>query len=157
MNASSRWRSTDPAAPAGRRDPSAAGGSAAPAAEGGAGSARPMLWSVAICLGWAALAVRSPDVTYHLAPFAAASAWPVAGRLQHRAPLGRPSATALVAGSLALTLATAFALASAGHLAGPAVWHGSGALEAVVASVAGAAWAWRVATRARPGIVGRFA
>lgn len=127
-----------------------------PAAEGGARWPRAAVWSVAICLGWGALAARSPDVTYHLAPFAAASAWPVAARLAHREPLRFRAAIAIVAGSLALTLATALVLAADGRLGGPSVWHGSGALETVLASIGGAAWGWRVATRARPGLVGRL-
>lgn len=154
MSAPSRWQSTGPVSPTGRRDPSAAGGSAAPTAEGGT---RPALWTLAICIAWGALALRSPNITYHLAPFAAASAWPIAARLQHRAALPRRPAAAIVAGSLAFTLATVLVLATTGSLDGPSVWHGSGALETMLAPVAGAAWGWRVASRARPGLVGRVA
>lgn len=155
-SASSRPRSTDPVSLTGRRDPSAAGGSAASAAEGGARWLNAAVWPVAICVGWAALAVRSPDVTYHLAPLAAASAWPAAARLAHQRPLPLRLAIAIVAGSLALTIATALLLAATGRLGGPSVWHGSGALETVLASIAGAGWGWRVATRTRPGLVGRL-
>jgi len=138
-----------------RRDPLAAGGSAAPTAGGGALCA-PGAWTIAICLGWAVLAIRSPDVTYHLAPFAAASAWPVASRLALGRAIRRETALAIVASALSLTLVTVLVLAAAGRLGGPSVWHGSGALETVVLALLGAAWAWRVATRDRPGLIGRL-
>lgn len=156
MRASAGPQSAGAVSPTGRRDPSAAGGSAAPATEGGASWRRTAPWPVAICVGWAALATRSPDVTYHLAPLAAAAAWPLRARLARHVRLPIRAATAAAAGSLALTLATALALAAVGHLSGPSLWHGSGALETVLAAIVGATWGWRVATRARPGLIGRL-
>lgn len=112
------------------------------------------LWPVAICLGWAALASRSPHVTYHLAPLAAAAAWPVSARLGQRGPLTTRAANVVTVGGLVLTLVTALVLAIGGSLGGPALWHGSGALETVLAAAIGASWGWRVATRRRRGLVG---
>lgn len=148
-----RAKRADRVIPTGPRDPSAADVSAAPAAEGDA-SRRGAVWPIAVSVVWLALALRSPHVTYHLAPFLAAASWPVALRLRGRAPVPAHRASTVAAGGLGLTLVAAFVLAVGRALGGPSVWHGSGALETPVVAVVGAAWGWRAATRHRLGLLG---
>ena len=141
--------------PAGPRHPPAVG-LPNPTAGTGAVLAASAAWPLAICVVWAALALRSPQATYHLMRFVASAAWPVSVRLAIGAPLARRMAVALAGGSLALTLAAAAVLGLAGALSGLSLWHGNGALETPLAAAAGAVWGWRVAARSGRGIVGRL-
>lgn len=117
---------------------------------------RGLLWPAAVCLIWTALAARSPHVTYHLAPVIAGAAGPVAVRMQARSRLSRGSASLIALAGLGITMAAQLGLGSAGWLAGPSLWHGSGALETPMAAGVGAAWGWRVAVRRRRGVLGRL-
>jgi hypothetical protein len=65
---------------------------------------------------------------------------------------------AIVAGiGLTITLSAAVVLALNGALAGPSLWHGSGAIEAPLLAIAGGLWGWRMASRRRAGILRVFA
>lgn len=137
---------------AGPCDPSAIGVPAAPVA-GGRTVARAGLWSASVTAVWLVLAFRSPHVTYHLAPFVAAAAWPVSLRWVIGAPVPLRAAVVAAAGGLAVTLLGVFVLAIRGSLSGPSVWHGSGAAESLLLAVGGTLWGWRAAMRRRPGVL----
>lgn len=108
---------------------------------------------LAISCAWLALALRAPHSTFHLAPFLAAASWPIAlrRRSHHVAPAG--AAAMVAAGSLLITLVAAATLGLEGALGGPSIWHGSGALEALLLAPLGAAWGWRAATRRHLGLL----
>lgn len=110
-----------------------------------AASGRRWSWySPAVTVGfaalWAVLALRSPTVTYHLAPLLVAAAWP----LTHRLVLGEPARARVAAGTalagLVLALATTGLLVAANALAGPDLAGGGNAFaETLVAVGVGAA------------------
>lgn len=143
-----------PAAPVGRRNPPPAGDPAASAA-GATSTLRGAALPIAVGAAWLALGLRSPHVTYHLAPVLGAASWPAALRVRHRAPAPAARAALAAGGGLGITLAVALVLAWQGALGGPSLWHGSGALETPLLAGIGALWGWRAASRPRPGLLGR--
>ncbi len=118
---------------------------------------RDAAWPVGIAAAWVALALRSPQVTYHVAPFLVAASWPAVLRLRNDGSVPPRLAAATAAASLAAALGATLLLALTGALSGPSVWHGSGALETQLFAAAGAVWGWRAAARRRPGLLGRLA
>jgi hypothetical protein len=112
----------------------------------------PPLATIALSAAWAALASASPTRTYHVAPLLAVLAWPLLERIRNG---GRSTRSALgpVLGGLAVTGATATALALSGSLDGPALVGGSGFGEAVILIAAGSMWGLRILTRPRPGLL----
>jgi hypothetical protein len=111
-------------------------------------------WPVLIGAAWAVLAMRSPTVTYHLAPFLVAAAGPVATRVSAGTRLASRAAAWSTTVSLGVALVVTGWLAVAGALAGPALWGGSGAIETPIFAVVGGTWGWRAATRSQPGLLG---
>jgi hypothetical protein len=98
---------------------------------------------------WVALALRRPEVTYHLAPLIVAGSAPVTARHEARRPRGRVPLIAGTASTL-LALAITVALAVTDHLEGPTLWHTRpAALEAVLAALAGGVCGTWVAMRWR--------
>lgn len=109
-----------------------------------------------IAAAWAALAVRHPEVTYHLAPLLAAASAPLATRQRTRPQRSRIS---LIAGaaSTTLVLVIAAAMALTDHLEGPTNWHTRpAALEATKLAIVGGMWGTRVATQGPSGLLGRL-
>ena len=98
-----------------------------------------------IAAAWIALALWRPTVTYHLAPFLVAGAWPF---LLRDGPLRVANADALraaVAG-LGLTILTAFVLVGVDAMRGPTLWdRGHAFLEVVPIALVGAATGYRIA------------
>ena len=86
-----------------------------------------------------------PTVTYHLAPFLVAGAWPF---LLRNGPLRVANADALraaVAG-LGLTILTALVLVGADAMRGPTLWdRGHAFVEVVPIALVGAATGYRIA------------
>ena len=102
----------------------------------------PGFWTVAALAVWVVLAVRSPELTYHLAPLIAAGVWPLMS--------GRAAAAVASGG---VTIAVAVGLALSDSLEGPDLVGGHAAFgEAVLFAVFGAALgaAWAVARTATP-------
>jgi hypothetical protein len=100
------------------------------------------------------LALRSPTLTYHLAPTLAAGAWPVVARVRS----GRASVGAGVragAGGLLVAGGATLALWQMEALRGPVLIGGTAPIEAAIAAVVGATWGAWVLTRARAGLVVR--
>lgn len=118
---------------------------------------RGAVWPSGLALAWVALALRSPHVTYHLAPLLVAASLPVVLRLRSDGPVRSRVATRAALTGLGAALGAAALLAFNAALSGPALWHGSGALETPLVAAAGAAWGWRTATRRRTGLLGRLA
>lgn len=111
------------------------------------------LATLAILAVWSVLAYRSPTLTYHFAPLLAAAAWPVLERRSGSVP--RAQALVAAVGAFAATTATGVALTIADRLEGPALWDRGHALwEVVIFAAVASAWALRVATRDRPGLIG---
>jgi hypothetical protein len=98
-----------------------------------------------IALVWIGLAVWRPTVTYHLAPFLVAGAWPF---LLRRGPLRVANADALraAAAAFAVAIACALVLMLADAMRGPTLWdQGHAMLEVVPLAFAGAATGYRFA------------
>ena len=98
-----------------------------------------------LALAWIALALWRPTVTYHLAPFLVAGAWPF---LLRNGPLRVANADALraaVAG-LGLTILTALVLVGADAMRGPTLWdRGHAFLEVVPIALVGSVTGYRIA------------
>ncbi len=114
----------------------------------------PLLVSVAFSTAWTVLALRSPTVTYHLAPALAAAAWPVTARvLRGRTTLGGASRAA--AGGFAVAVATTAELTALDVLRGPVLVGGDATTEAALFAALGALWGLRTLTKRAPGLVVR--
>lgn len=117
---------------------------------------RPALVTAATCAAWVGLALRSPGVTYHVAPLIAAGAGPALTR----GVFARDRKRLLLAigfASTALVAVVGALLAATGHLEGPTLWHSRPATsEALGFALLGGAWGTRVAMRQRAGVVGRL-
>ena len=102
---------------------------------------------------WAGLAANNPSLTYHFAPLIVGLAWPIA----HRSMMGRTGSrtgSLLAGGALTIALSTTIALWAADRMTGPTFVTDGGALwEAVLFSLAGAAWGYRSLTRSRAGML----
>ena len=96
-------------------------------------------------MAWVALALWRPTVTYHLAPFLVAGAWPF---LLRNGPLRVANADALraaVAG-LGLAILTALVLVGVDAMRGPTLWdRGHAIVEVVPIALVGAATGYRIA------------
>ncbi len=106
---------------------------------------RGAIGSGVIALAWVGLAVWRPTVTYHLAPFLVAGAWPF---LLRRGPLRVANADAMRAAvaAVAITIASALVLLIADAMRGPTLWdRGHAMLEVVPLALAGAATGYRFA------------
>ena len=117
---------------------------------------RGVMLATLIAAAWVALALRDPDVTYHVAPLIAAGSAPVATRERSRPHKSRVS---LIAGAASTTLVLVIiaALALTDHLEGPTIWHTRpAAVEATMLAIVGGVWGTWVATRSRPGLLGRL-
>lgn len=111
-----------------------------------------LLASAAITGVWAALALRSPMVTYHFAPALAAAAWPVTARVVHgQATSG--AAVGAAAGGLVITLLATIALSLIDALRGPVLVGGNATGESVLFAVVAAIWGARALSRPRPGLI----
>ena len=98
-----------------------------------------------IALAWIALALWRPTVTYHLAPFLVAGAWPF---LLRRGPLRVADTDALcaAAASFATAIASGLVLVLADSMRGPTLWdRGHAMLEVVPLAFVGAATGYRFA------------
>jgi hypothetical protein len=106
---------------------------------------RGALGSVLIATAWVALALWRPTVTYHLAPFLVAGAWPF---LLRNGPLRVANVDAMrgtIAGFV-VTMVAALVLVAADAMRGPTLWDGRHAmLEVVPIALAGAVTGYRVA------------
>lgn len=100
---------------------------------------------------WVGLAANNPSLTYHFAPLIVGLAWPIG----HRSMVGRAEGRAgwmIAVGALAVALATTLVLWGADRMEGPTFVSDGGAVwEALLFSLAGAAWGHRSVTRSRPG------
>ena len=98
---------------------------------------RGVMLAALIAAAWVALALRDPDVTYHVAPLIAAGSAPVATRERSRPHKSRVS---LIAGAASTTLVLVIiaALALTDHLEGPTIWHTRpAAVEATMLAIVG--------------------
>ena len=98
-----------------------------------------------VALAWVGLGLWRPTVTYHLAPFLAAGAWPF---LLRRGPLRVADIDAIraAAAAFAITIACALVLVLADAMRGPTLWdQGHAMLEVVPLAAAGAATGYRFA------------
>lgn len=98
-----------------------------------------------IAVAWVALAIWRPTVTYHLAPFLVAGAWPYFLR---NGPLRVANIDAMraAAAGLALSVATALVLVGLDLMRGPTLWdRGHAMLEVIPIALVGAATGYRIA------------
>jgi len=94
---------------------------------------RGMAWSVAACAVWAALALRNPTTTYHLAPLVALLAWPVVARSRRTRGDWRSGLLA-AAGAAVLVALTTLLLVNRDALAGPALVGRNATVETIAIS-----------------------
>lgn len=114
-----------------------------------------MVFAAAVCAVWSALAIRSPDLTYHFAPVIAAAVWPLSMRSNGRRD-SRDAMTSAI-GAFLLVSAVALGLHVTDNLTGPTFWNEGPALtEAIVFAAVGAAVGGRAASRAGAGLLGRL-
>ena len=106
---------------------------------------RGALAAAAIAVAWIVLALWRPTVTYHLAPFLVAGAWPF--RLRN-GPLRVANVDAM-RGALAgfgVAVVTGLVLVAAGAMRGPTLWdQGHAMLEVVPIAAVGAFTGYRFA------------
>ena len=113
-----------------------------------------LLASSGFGLIWLLLASTWTDRHFHLMPFAVATAWAYARRAVRGEPLTVNGGLVSAAGGLAIALVTIFELDTSGLLNGATLWGGTQlAAESVAVALLGAAWGWRVATRAGRGLL----
>ena len=108
------------------------------------------MWSVAVTVGWIALAAWRPTVTYHLAPVLIAGVWPY--RLR-RGPLRVASTDAARAAAFGASLAVVAGLViwAADLMNGPTLWgSGHAVLELAPAAAIGAVAGYRYARCGTP-------
>jgi hypothetical protein len=106
-----------------------------------------------VCVIWAALAIRSPTLTYHFAPIIAGVLWPLSLRTAGRRTAH--DAWSGGAGAAVLVVVSAAVLHFGGWLEGPTFWNeGPSISEAVLFGLAGAMLGARSASRQRPGLLG---
>lgn len=106
-----------------------------------------------VCVVWALLARRSPDLQYHFTPLIAAAIWPLSLRSEGRRTLAEAAGGGV--GAATLTLLTTLGIVLAGNMEGPNFLHqGPAWPEAVLFSLLGATIGVRTATRSRPGLLG---
>ncbi len=106
-----------------------------------------------VCVVWAALAVRSPTLTYHFAPIIAGVLWPLSLRSAGRRTLQDSSIAG--AGAALLVVSTSVVLQLGSWLEGPTFWNEGPALtESILFGVLGAMFGTRAASRQRPGLLG---
>jgi hypothetical protein len=106
---------------------------------------RAALGSVGIAAAWAVLALWRPGVTFHLAPFLVAGAWPFLLRNGPLRVADRDALRAAVSG-FALTMLTSVVLVAADAMRGPTLWDGGHAmLEVVPIAAVGAVTGYRFA------------
>lgn len=102
---------------------------------------------------WAVLAADNPSLTYHFAPLIVSLAWPIGYRSMVGRAEGR-TGPLIAAGALAIALTTTVALWVANRMEGPTFVSDGGAVwEAVLFSLAGAAWGCRSVSRSRAGVL----
>ena len=112
---------------------------------GPADQRRGALGSVAIGAAWVALGMWRPDVTYHLAPFLVAGAWPL---LLRNGPLRVANVDAFRAAVAAFGIAmlAALVLVALDAMRGPTLWDdGHAMIEVVPLAAIGAATGYRLA------------
>ena len=97
----------------------------------------PVLVAVVLSTVWTVLALRRPETTWYGMPALVAAAWPVTARAV-RGPATLPVALRAGAGGLLVAVLTVAELVLYDALAGPPLVGASPAVEAVVASLAGA-------------------
>lgn len=98
-----------------------------------------------VAVAWAALALWHPTVTYHLAPFLVAGAWPYFLRNGPLRVANIDAMRAAIAG-FGVTMVTALVLVAADAMRGPTLWDtGHAMLEVVPIALVGAATGYRVA------------
>ena len=106
---------------------------------------RGVLGTGLLAVAWVALAVWRPTVTYHLAPFLVAGAWPF---LLRNGPLRVANVDAMKAaiGGLLITIVTALVLLGFDLMRGPTLWdRGHATLEVVPIALVGAVTGYRIA------------
>lgn len=98
-----------------------------------------------IAVGWVALALWRPTVTYHLAPFLVAGAWPFLLRNGPLRVADIDARRAALAGLL-VTMVAAAVLLVADAMRGPTLWdRGHAMLEVVPIALVGAVTGYRAA------------
>ena len=84
---------------------------------------RGALGSILIAVAWVALALWRPSVTYHLAPFLVAGAWPFLLRNGPLRVADVDAARGAIAGFV-VTIAAALLLVATDAMRGPTLWDG---------------------------------
>ncbi len=98
-----------------------------------------------IAVAWVALALWRPTVTYHLAPFLVAGAWPYFLRNGPLRVANIDAIRAAIAG-FGATMVTALVLVFTDAMRGPTLWEtGHAMLEVVPIALVGAATGYRLA------------
>lgn len=92
---------------------------------------RGAIGAAVVAVAWIALGLSRPTVTYHMAPFLVAGAWPF---LLRRGPLRVANIDAMrgALASLAVAIAAALVLLAADALRGPTLWDGGHAMVEIV-------------------------
>lgn len=112
---------------------------------GAADHRRAAVGSLAVAIAWIVLALWRPTVTYHLAPFLIAGAWPY---LLRRGPLRVANIDAArgAMGAFVVTIVAAMMIVAADAMRGPTLWgRGHAVLEVAPFAVAGAVTGYRIA------------